>query len=150
MPSFAPEIIKLSIFTGVSDDDAAFVDAILVRPSTSCSSGSKLPPRPPTSSSKSPRPYTPNMDPHSTHHQHTSIGIHHGAKSSSTSGHHSAGSKFSVSSPSASPSNLGKLSHGPDYCVTPYSSKGSSTTGCPSSIFHFLRACWAKTGDFRA
>ena len=67
------------------------------------------------------------MDPHSTHHQHTSIGVHHGAKSPSTSGHHSAGSKFSVSSPSASPSSLGKLSPGPDYCVTPYSSKGSST-----------------------
>ena len=128
VPDHVPDIIKLSlIFAGVSDDDAAFVDAILGRPSTSCSSGSKLPPRPPTSSSKSPRPYTPNMDPHSSHHQHTSIGVHHGAKSPSTSGHHSAGSKFSVSSPSASPSSLGKLSPGPDYCVTPYSSKGSST-----------------------
>ena len=36
---------------------------------------------------------------------------------------------FSIkqSSPSASPSSLGKLSPGPEYCVTPYSSKGSST-----------------------
>ena len=62
------------------------------------------------------------------------IGIHHGAKSSSTSGHHSAGSKFSVSSPSASPSNLGKLSHGPDYW-TPV--KGLQLQGVRVPFFTF-------------
>ena len=101
-------------FSGVSDDDAAFVDAILGRPNAS-----KLPPRPPLSS-KSPRPFTPNQDSH---------GLCHGAKSPSTSGHHSAGSKLSVSSPSASPSSLGKLSPSPhetSYCVTPYLSKGTT------------------------
>ena len=88
------------IFSGVSDEDAAFVDGILVSPRESYR-GSNKPPRPPSSSApKSPRPFTPI-------HELTSI---HGAKSPSTSGHHSAGSKFSVSSPSASPSSVGKCS----------------------------------------
>ena len=81
------------LFTGVSeDDDAAFADGILANNSSSRSSN-RLPPRP--RYSKSPRPYTPTLE----------------AKSPScTSGHQSAGSKFSVSSPSASPSSMGKCS----------------------------------------
>ena len=90
----------MTFFSGVSDEDAASADGILVSPRESLRS-SKLPPRPPSSlAPKSPRPFTPI-------HELTSI---HGAKSPSTSGHHSAGSKFSVSSPSASPSSVGKCS----------------------------------------
>ena len=96
-----PKIIlkksKCLNFLGVSeDDDAAFAEGILASSSTK---SSRLPPRPTMGGrySKSPRPYTPTI---------------YETKSpvSSTSGHHSAGSKFSVSSPSASPSSVGKCS----------------------------------------
>ena len=100
-------LLIFKIISGVSDDDAASADGLLVSPRESYRS-SKLPPRPPSSSagaSKSPRPFTPI-------HELTGTGSSiHGAKSPSTSGHHSAGSKFSVvSSPSASPSSMGKCS----------------------------------------
>ena len=65
---------------------------------SSSTKSSRLPPRPLGRYSKSPRPYTPTI---------------YETKSpvSSTSGHQSAGSKFSmVSSPSASPSSVGKCS----------------------------------------
>ena len=81
-------------FSGVSDEDAAFADGILAS-TRDYSRSSRRPPRPPSSTPKSPRPFTP-------------IAELTGAKSPSTSGHHSVGSKFSVSSPSASPSSVGK------------------------------------------
>ena len=83
-------------FSGVSDEDAAFADGILANTRDYYRSSSRRPPRPPSSTMpKSPRPFTP-------------IAELTGAKSPSTSGHHSVGSKFSVSSPSASPSSVGK------------------------------------------
>ena len=96
---------KILFFTGVSDEDAAFAEGLLASPRDSRgSTSSKLPPRPPSSTPKSPRPFTPINEL-------TTSNLHHhggGAKSPSTSGHHSGGSKFSVSSPSASPSSVGK------------------------------------------
>ena len=59
---------------------------------------------------------------------------HHGAKSPSTSGHHSAGSKLSVSSPSASPSSIGKLSPSPPQAGSDnYNQMVSSTSQYQSS-----------------
>ena len=59
---------------------------------------------------------------------------HHGAKSPSTSGHHSAGSKLSVSSPSASPSSIGKLSPSPPQAGSDnYNQMVSSTSHYQSS-----------------
>ena len=59
---YHPTLTFCDHFSGVSDDDAAFVDAILGRGGPNAS---KLPPRPPpVSSSKSPRPFTPNQELH--------------------------------------------------------------------------------------
>ena len=88
--------IKKIHISGVSDDDAAFADAILGSQSHFSGIRSHNKKRPP----KSPRPFTPILE---------------ASKSPSTSGHHSAGSKFSVSSPSASPSSLGGTKSPIDY-----------------------------------
>ena len=95
------------LFTGVSeDDDAAFADGILAN--NSSRSSNRLPPRP--RFTKSPRPYTPTIF----------------ETKSPSSGHQSAGSKFSVSSPSASPSSMGKCSSPNNIDHPSISSKKSS------------------------